>query len=86
MEPEQRNSKWFVVESLAVMVRKISGDHWVDIPGKRDHQIYTPSLQLPPPAIRSMERNRTSHYTYEIGGRGYHFRKNPRSWEEGQRI
>ena len=44
MEPEQTKSKWSVVEPFAVTVPKTSGDHWVDIPEKRDHQVYTPSL------------------------------------------
>ena len=86
MEPEQTKSKWCVIESLAVTGPKTSGDHRVDIPGKRDNQVYTPSLQLPPPGIRSMERNRTYRYTYEIGGRDFHLRKNPSSWEKGERI
>ena len=62
MEPEQTQSKWSVIELLAVTVSKTCSDHRVDIPGKRD-QVYTPSLQLPPPEVRSMERNRTSRYT-----------------------
>ena len=32
------------------------------------------------PGIRSMERNRTFCCTYEIGGRGFHPRKDPSSW------
>ena len=86
MEPEQTTSKWSLIEPLAVTVPKTSGDHRVDIPGKRYQQVYTPSLQLPPPEVRLMERNRTSRYTYEIGRRGFHPWKNPSSWEEGERI
>ena len=37
-----------MIESWSVTVPKTSGDQRVDIPGKRDHQIYTPSLQLSP--------------------------------------
>ena len=55
MEPEQTKSKWFVIEPLTVTVLKTSGDQ-VDIPGKRDHEVYTPSLQILPPGIRSMEK------------------------------
>ena len=86
MEPEKTKSKWSVIEPLVVTIPKASGDHRVDILGKKDHQVYSPSLQLPPPGIRSMERNWTSRYTYEIGGRGFHPRQNPSSWEEGERI
>ena len=53
VEPKQIKNKWSVIEPLAVTVSKTSGDHLVDIPGKRDHQVYTHSLQLPPPGIRS---------------------------------
>ena len=86
MEPRQTKNKWFIIEPLAVTGPKTYGVHWRDIPGKRDHHVYTPSLQLPSPGIRSMEINRTSRYTYEIGGRGFHPRKNSSSWEEGERI
>ena len=48
MEPEQTKSKWSVTEPLAVTVHKTPDDHRVDIPGKRDHQVYISSLQLPP--------------------------------------
>ena len=51
MEPEQTKAKLSVIEPLALTVPKTSGDHWVDIPRKRDHQVYTPSLQLPPPGF-----------------------------------
>ena len=86
MEPEQTKSKWFVIKHLAVTVPKTSGDRWENIPGKRDHQVCTPSLQLPPPGIPSRERNRTSRYTYEIDEKGFHPRKNPSSWEEGEML
>ena len=86
MEPEQTKRKRSVIEPLAVTVPKTSGDHRVDIPRKRDHQVYIPSLQLPPPGIRSIERNRTFRCTYEIGGSGFHPRKNPSSLEEKERL
>ena len=86
IEPEQTKSKCSVIKPLAVTLPKTSGDHWTEIPGKRDHQVYTPSLQLPSSGIRSMGRFQTSRYTYEIGGRGVHHRKDPSSWEEGERI
>ena len=60
IEPEQTKNKWFVIESLVVTVPKTSGENWVDISGKRDHQVYTSSLQLPSIGFRSIERNRTS--------------------------
>ena len=75
LESTHTKSKWSEIEPLAVTLPKTSGDHPVDIPRKRDHQVYTPSLQLPSPGIRSMEINRTSRCTYEIDGRGFHLRR-----------
>ena len=93
MEPEQTKSKWSVIELLAVTVPKTSGNHRIDIPGKGDHQVYTPSLQLPPPEIRSMEKiGRPFSFLNLVRlhvrdwGRGFYPRKDPSSWVEGQRI
>ena len=38
---------------MAVTVPKTSSNHRVDILGKRDHQVYNSSLQLPSPGIGS---------------------------------
>ena len=86
MKPEQTKSKWSVIKTLVVTAPKTSGDQRLDITWKRDHEVYTSSLQFPPLGIRSMERNQTRRYTYEIGGRGFHPRKNPSSWQEGEII
>ena len=55
MEPEQTKGKRSVIELLSVTVPETFGDHRMDISGKRDREVYTPSLQLPPPGIRSLE-------------------------------
>ena len=51
MEPEQTKSKCFVIEPSVVMAPKTSGNYRVNISGKRDHQVYTHSLQYHPQGL-----------------------------------
>ena len=73
----KQKSKWYVIERY---LNHLVTTGWT-FQGKETAK-YTPSLFRYHP----QERNQTCRYTYEIGGRGFHTRKNPSSWEEGERI
>ena len=78
MEPEQTKSKRSVIEPLAVTTPKTSDDDRVDIPGKRDHQLYILLFSYHPHGFGQWkEIGRPDTRTYEIGGRGFHPRTNP---------